>query len=469
MKTLIRLPLFVCILVPALYAQTETFDIVTFIRPAGWTRTETNGILLLETRRQLSGRVEFCQIYIFPSVLSGASPEANFQQDWDAHMVSSLGIQARPSPHKEATTEGWIAVIGYADAARQGVSMRAMLVTVTGVGHSISFMVIVSPNAYQSELDKFFLDANLNADRGTNSRAHSSRPANSSTPEASMGGPYPASGAGLENYRYETPPSWTAQQTQQGIVLMSPMYPNGERCQLTLLPMRTTSAPLANEALGLFGQVFRADPLETYPTPPARMARGVSPQGWEYFSMRKLVGGQEGEARAMGATLLVARVDTQLATIIGTSKDFLVSACFGELDGDAWPGFLAGLQFRNGQASNQVQAGIRQRLAGTWITATGSVGHQYVFLANGRYQGAHASQYRNRISNSTVQETTNAYFGDGAYSFEGNNLVLTGDDHNRSIMSFRLEQVSKDSGQTWTDELCTLDPGATGEICYRRE
>jgi hypothetical protein len=81
---------------------------------------------------------------------------------------------------------------------------------------------------------------------------------------------------------------------------MSPMYNNGERCQLTMLPMRPSSRSLADDAIGKFREIFRVDPLTSYPSPPPKLASGVSPQGWEYFTIRKLVGGQEGEARTMG-------------------------------------------------------------------------------------------------------------------------------------------------------------------------
>lgn len=48
-------------------------------------------------------------------------------------------------------------------------------------------------------------------------------------------------------------------------------------------------------------------------------------------------------------------------------------------------------------------------------------------------------------------------------------IVLNGDDHRRTTYFFRLQQVSKDGGQTWGDELCLMNPGSAGEVCYRTE
>jgi len=230
------------------------------------------------------------------------------------------------------------------------------------------------------------------------------------------------------------------------------------------LPLYAASQPLASEALRTFADIFKADPLSTYPVPPPRLARGTSPQGWDYFVIRKLVGGQEGESRTQGAIVLKAKVGDEIATIVGMSKDFMVSQCFGELRANVWPAFFYGLQFKEAQASGKQRTAIQQRLAGTWTTATATVGLGYTFQANGRYATTGVTRYHYPNTN-----TTQAFFGDGAYSFEGSTIILTGDDHRRSTQFFRLQQVSNDSGQRWEDELCLMELGGSGEVCYRRE
>jgi hypothetical protein len=45
---------------------------------------------------------------------------------------------------------------------------------------------------------------------------------------------------------------------------------------------------------------------------------------------------------------------------------------------------------------------------------------------------------------------------------------MAGDDGRCSSKFFRLEQESKDGGRSWTDVMCLLDPGASGEVCYKR-
>lgn len=463
------LPSIALALIQSLCAQTQNFDIASFIPPAGFSRTDSNGILILQDRRNVRGRQEFCQIYLFQSRLINASAANNFLAEWTSRIAAPLGLSSRPVPAIDTTSDGWTTMTAFADVVKQGVPMRAILVVFTASGRSVSAVVTVSPNAYQTEIETFF--KNLNFSRAGSPNVPGTQPTGGvpASPDGANPSPETPADGSLASYVYTVPNGWTRTESRNGIVLRSGVYPNGETCQITMLPMRSASGPLDNIAIESFREIFRTDPLTSYPSPPPKLAKGMSPQGWEYFTIRKLVGGQEGESRTMGTILLAARAGSQSAMIVATSKDFLVSKCFGELALDAWPGFFYSLQFKNVRPSGNEHADLQQRLAGSWMTATSSVGLHYTFLANGRYASTGAAQQRTRISNTEVLQTTQAYFGDGAYTFDGNSIVLTGDDHRRRTFLFRLEQQSSDSGRTWTDGLCMLEPMSTGEVCYRRE
>lgn len=463
--------LFACMSVEASSAQTESFDIATFISPPGWTHTESNGVLILQDRKSVLGNIQFCQIYLYPSSPSHASPAETFESEWDARVARPLSISSKPQPETETTPDGWTVLSGFADTLFQGVPMRVILVSASGFGKIISVVVTVTPQAYLAELNKFFKDLNLNAaSQGSNQSpgtlANARPPATAETYGRTL---HPSTSGSLDDYVYIAPPNWGTQRAKDRIILFSPTYENGERCQVTLFPMHPSSQPLANDAITRFQQLFQADPLTSYPSPPPNLARGISPQGWEYFSIRKLVGGQEGEARTMGATLLLVKLDSQVATIVGVSKDFMVSNCFGLLRGDVWPGFFYSLGFKSAQPSQQARSTLSQQLAGTWMMATANLGLGYTFLANGRYKTIGITRYNTPAINDRTRETTQAFFGDGSYSFDGNAMILTGDDHQSTTHYFRLEQVSKNSGQSWTEEMCMLDPGSSGEVCYHKE
>ena len=447
-------------------AQTATFDIATFVPPPGWKHTETPGLLTIQDQRTVQGHKQFCQIFLFASQAGSPNPGANFQLEWDRKVAEPLHFSGRPSVQSETNAEGWTTLTDHADALSQGVPIRVILFTATKLSRFVTVVVSVSPNSYQPELVNFFQSLNFH-DPG-------SGPVNPSSPGANPGpanpgapADHPVSGS-LANYVFTAPPGWARQDFPDRIALVSPVFSNGEACQITMLPFQQSSGDVSEVALGAFRNLFHADPLSTYPVPPGQLARGFSPGGWEYFSLKKLVGGQEGEARTSGAIVLVVKVDGQTGIIIGTSKDFMVSNCFGLLQRDLWPNFFYSLQFKNAKSSGREVAAIKQRLAGSWITATGSAGLHYTFQANGRYADTMATQYRTRNSNTEELQTTTGFFGNGSYSFDNHTLILQRDDHTRFVYLFRLEQVSKDSGNSWADELVMLEPGASGEVRYQR-
>jgi hypothetical protein len=241
------------------------------------------------------------------------------------------------------------------------------------------------------------------------------------------------------------------------------MDPQTENCQITLLPMRPATRSLGDEAVSTFRQVFRTDPLAPNTSGLPTITNGISPQGWEYILIRKLLGGQEGEARTTGATFLMAKVADQVATVIGVSKDFLWSACFGQQHGDAWPVFFYSLQFRNAPPAAQAQAAIHQQLIGTWLGGTGDVGLAYVFQPDGHYSSAGGT--RNKITGQLIPSFRN----DGTFALNNNALVLVANDNSRSAQFFRIGRVSHDSGRNWAQQFCLFDPKNSGEVCYEKK
>jgi len=277
----------------------------------------------------------------------------------------------------------------------------------------------------------------------------------------------------LANYSYQLPSQWSERHTSGSIALTSPTYrnanpmarpidPQTENCQIILLPMRPATRALGDEAVNTFRQVFKTDPLAANSSGLPTITNGVSPQGWEYVLIRKLIGGQEGEARTTGATFLVAQVGDQVATVVGVSRDFLWSACFSQQHGDAWPGFFYSLQFRNAPPAARAQQAIQQQLIGTWVGGTADVGLAYIFQAGGHFSSAGGT--RNKMTGQLIP----SFAHDGTFALNDNALVFTGSDNSRSAQLFRIGRVSSDNGRNWTGQLCLFDPKNGGEVCYNK-
>lgn len=273
--------------------------------------------------------------------------------------------------------------------------------------------------------------------------------------------------ASLGDYMFNTPPGWALQQYPDGIVLSAPPSNINERCLIQIWPMRPTSGNILRDANSSFADIFRTYELRNQTSRgsalPPIIIRGVSGQGWEYLIVKRGIrhpgagpGGQPWETLLGFA--FVAKLNDRVAVVSGMSKDSLVSNCFGELGTNVWPRFFYNLRFRNWAAPDAATAEMRKRLAGVWTTATATAADRFVFAGNGRYATAAAAQQYYRVSSTELLATTEAYFGNGAYTLRGNAITLTQDDRKNQPESgfIRMEEESKDEGRSWAQILYLL-------------
>lgn len=264
--------------------------------------------------------------------------------------------------------------------------------------------------------------------------------------------------AGLADYVYTCPAGWATTNYPDGIVLSPPISNTGEKCTLTLWPMRKPGASLASDAVQAFREIFKAFVPKTsqYATRNS-IIRGVSARGWEYFIIKNAIQPPSGNFQVVWGWVFVAGLGDRIAIISGISKDPLVSACFGLNLTDVWPKFFYSLQFRSWNGSLPPQQ-MMKKMAGVWIAATATAGDRWVFAPNGRYASASAAQRYVATTTNEVLTITDAYFGDGSYALSGAGILLTPDNDKTNPKKgwFRLEQESYDNGNTWTDKLYLL-------------
>lgn len=439
----------------ALLVQTTTFDIATFSAPAGWQRTDQNGMAQIQNMRTVAGRSIYCQIFLFSSHPGSADALQNFGAEWARLIAQPFGVLAAPRPESKQSPDGWTAVTSAVNAVQRGIPVTSILFTVTGHGRIMSIVINESGRDYTAEIRSFIASLSFHAPTET-----------SSTP----GSPAPE-GASLADYVYTIPQRWTRTVYPDGIVYGSQLFSNGERCQISVFPPRPGTGNLPADARTAYAQIFQTDPLQNnaYPYPPATFTRGISAEGWNYFIIRKSIHGQSGDyGTLLGTRLMAVQLGNHVAVITSTGKDPLVSMCFGDIVHDAWPQFFFSIHFKSWTPAPQ-DAAMPRRIAGTWTTATANVADRYTFAPNNRFASAAAAMTRTRISQTEILQTTNAYFGDGAYAIHGSSITLTsdGDRANPKQGWIRVEQDSKD-GATWTDRLCLLHEGI-GDVCYDRE
>jgi hypothetical protein len=458
-------------LAPAASPQATTFDIATFTPPAGWQRVDQNGLVQLQSQHTVNGKTTYCQIFLFPSRAGTADAAQNFAAEWARLIAQQFGVAGVPRTESKQNPGGWTAVTGGANVVQHGIPVTAILFAVTGHNRVMSVVINEAGPEFTPDVQRFVATLSFQAPASDQAMAPppgAAQPAPSTQTPGSGGVSVPG------NYSYVIPQGWTGTSYPDGgIVYGSQMYNNGERCQISVFPLRPTSGNLVADARTIYAQIFQTDPFQNneYPYPAASFIRGIAAEGWSYFIIQKSIHGRSGDyGTLLGTRLMAVQLGNQVATITSTGKDPEVSMCFGELVHDDWPEFFYTIHFKSWTPQPQDRE-VPRHLAGAWTIATATVADRYVFAANGRFASAAAAMTTTRISETELLQTTNAYFGNGAYSINGSTITLTTDNDrgNPRRGHFRVDQVSKDGGATWADRLCLLLEGISGEVCYMRE
>ena len=442
-------------------AQTETFDIATFIPPQGWQRSDSNGTVLYQDMKSTNGKTSFCFIYLYPSHSGSANAIKNFESEWNYRVVRTTGTKTKPKTQSEKTPDGWTVVTGYTNITQQGVTFTSLLVSASGFGKVMSILVNVAGPEYMTAVQSFLNTVELNAKTVVDNKTNNNQNMNISAPGT------------LADYVFTPPEGWTTTQYPDGIVLNSPGYNTGERCLISLWPMRPAGNKLLNDANSLFIDVFKTYELRSSSTPGSTI-KGISQPGWEYAIVKKSIGKPGGDYATLFGFVFVAKLGNQLAAISGMSKDPLVSSCFGLMLTDVWPKFFYSLEFKNWKSSEKEQT-LAKRIPGVWMSVTATAADRYVIAPNGRYASAAGAQSYTRLSSTEVLQITDVYFGDGSYAIKGNHMIFKNDNNKDNPLTslVRLEQESRDDGKTWVDKLYLLQKsgvdGKEYEVCYERQ
>ncbi|MFL5773215.1 MAG: hypothetical protein ACJ75F_08660 [Flavisolibacter sp.] len=442
-----------------LFAQAQTFDIASFVAPAGWQRLDSNGVVGFFDTKTNNGITTFCQILLYPSHASSGNAAKDFNSEWAKRVVKKTGTKNKPTVLTQKTPDGWTVVRGYSNITQKQMAYTIMLISMSGFGKQMSALVNIAGENYKTDVTAFFEKFQLSSGGAVQN--------NSNNTQSNLTG-----SASLANYVYTAPPGWTTTNYPDGIVLTSPVSNTGEKCNLTLWSMRQPGSSLQNDSEKIFAEVFSSFDLKNSSTPPY-LTRGTSSQGWDYFITRKSIALRGGDFQTMFGFVFVAKLRDQLAVISGISKDPLVSSCFGLQLNDVWPQFFYSLQFRNWNSTKENS--LAKMLPAVWITATATASDRFAFAPNGRFAGAAASQRYASVSSTEMLRITDAYFGNGAYVLNGNaiQLIYDSEKNNPESGMLRVEQESRDGGRTWTNKLYlsrkSVVDGSLYEVYYDKQ
>lgn len=151
MKFLI-ITVFTCLSI-TVFAQRQSFDIVSYSVPAKWQKQQNEGGVQLSVSDKKTGT--YALAIITKATASDASANENFNTDWTRLVKNTVQVNGEPTMQKPSTENGWEIVSGnaiYTEAAGKG---SVTLLTATGGGKMASVVLMTNTQQYQNELLSF--------------------------------------------------------------------------------------------------------------------------------------------------------------------------------------------------------------------------------------------------------------------------------------------------------------------------
>jgi hypothetical protein len=132
--------------------QTEKLGTVSYVAPAGFTRTTKENSIAFSTYDQSTAK--FCIITLYGATPGTGRAESDFKREWGNLVVKNM--TAEPNPKTESHTEsGWTATGGGSPIEFEGGKAFALLAVMSGVGRTVSVLGVFSDESCISALAAF--------------------------------------------------------------------------------------------------------------------------------------------------------------------------------------------------------------------------------------------------------------------------------------------------------------------------
>ncbi len=147
-------PFLLCVLCGfSVYAQKQTFDVVSYKVPKGWQQKQNDGsVQLLATDKKSGGYI--MAIITNASASTGTAIE-NFKSKWKAAIADQIQLEGEPTMQPSSKDKGWDIETGSAGYTDNGSKGNVALLSATGGGQTVSVVIMYNTNQYEKDLSAF--------------------------------------------------------------------------------------------------------------------------------------------------------------------------------------------------------------------------------------------------------------------------------------------------------------------------
>lgn len=141
-------------------AQRETYDLISYHHPKGWTKEANNNITSYFTTDSKTNT--WCRIIIVKSTVSKGSIDTDFDSEWKELAAKNYQITEGPKVSETQEADGWKIKAGSGKFSFDGKNATVMVRTISGYDRCVSIVAITNSDAYSTDIMKFLEGIELN-------------------------------------------------------------------------------------------------------------------------------------------------------------------------------------------------------------------------------------------------------------------------------------------------------------------
>lgn len=132
------------------FSQKESFDIIQFTAPAGWTKEIKNNVISYSIKNNNA----WCQIGIYKSTESKGTITQDFESEWQNLIVAAYHPAAVPQITDIPEKDGWKIKSGGAAFTFKQNDAVTMLTTISGFGKTVSIVAATNNTEYLTNIQQ---------------------------------------------------------------------------------------------------------------------------------------------------------------------------------------------------------------------------------------------------------------------------------------------------------------------------
>jgi hypothetical protein len=141
------------------FAQKQTFDLITFTPPQGWTKNLEETVLSYTITDNKSNT--WCRILIIKSTISKGTIEADFESEWQKLIIKNYNPKEKRADTEVQVSEGWKIKAGSSKFTFDKSESMAMLTTASGYNRCVSIVAVTNNQNYLKDVEALIASVEL--------------------------------------------------------------------------------------------------------------------------------------------------------------------------------------------------------------------------------------------------------------------------------------------------------------------